>query len=201
MCLIYSTAVCSLVANFAVKVTKQRCLSLCHFVTDSPWHWSNIGGSLHFWCITPILTSICCQSPVKSCKKRSLWMYFPDLLCPARWILCSDACWSIRTQELIAQQIIEICLKYVTDKVWQRWQSQIGFVTLLSTLLSTLTWQLRHCTKVIQPVTLWQAVTSYWQLSHNLESQIQSMADSIISMPALPGCNSDQVTRFPRGSM
>jgi len=24
-----------LVANFAVKVTKQGCLSLCHFVTDS----------------------------------------------------------------------------------------------------------------------------------------------------------------------
>ena len=73
-----------LVANFAVKVTKQGCLSLCHFVTDSAWHWSNKGGSLHFWCITPNLTSFCCQSPVKSCKKRSLWMYFPDLLCPTR---------------------------------------------------------------------------------------------------------------------
>ena len=72
-------------------------LSLCHFVTDSAWHWSNKGGSLHFWCITPNLTSFCCQSPVKSCKKRSLWMYFPDLLCPTRWILCNDACWSIRS--------------------------------------------------------------------------------------------------------
>ena len=85
-------------------------LSLCHWhfrhfslqwntalETDSAWHWSNKGGSLHFSCMTPNLTNFCCQSPVKSCKKRSLWMYLPDLLCPTRWILCSDAYWSIRS--------------------------------------------------------------------------------------------------------
>ena len=96
-CMIDGIMMVILVANFAVKVTKQGCLSLCHFVTDSAWHWSNKGGSLHFCCITPNLTSFYCQSPVKSCKKRSLWMYFPDLLCPTRWILCKDACWSIRS--------------------------------------------------------------------------------------------------------
>ena len=75
----------------------NRRMPLCPGSLNSAWHWSNKGGSLHFWCITPNLTSFYCQSPVKSCQKLSLRMYFPDLLCPTRWILCSDACWSIRS--------------------------------------------------------------------------------------------------------
>ena len=80
------TAVWEVMSTIRTSTGTQQAIDV-----NNPFY-TNKGGSLHFWCITPNWTSFYCQSPVKSCKKRSLWMYFPDVLCPTRWILCNDAC-------------------------------------------------------------------------------------------------------------